>query len=82
MPLRASAEVPPRNVVSEPGEVRSCERVTLTRVVVLTGRGESRSPMREVVYFYADDGSLVAQQDPWRAQQADPEQQHSPARRL
>jgi hypothetical protein len=43
--------------------IRSCERVTLTRIVVVEGRGVPDDPMREVTYFYDDDGHCVVRRD-------------------
>jgi hypothetical protein len=45
--------------------VRSCERVTLTRVVVAEGMGVDGNPVREVTYWYDDDGWLIARRDGW-----------------
>jgi hypothetical protein len=49
--------------------VRSCERVTLTRVVVAEGMGVDGNPVREVTYWYDDDGWLIARRDGWEEAQ-------------
>lgn len=46
--------------------VRSCDRVTVTQLVVKEGNGDDiLSPVREVTYFYDDDGWLIARRDGW-----------------
>lgn len=55
------------NVIAVPGDVRRFERVTVTKVVVLTGHGTPTSPVREVTHFYDDDGLLIARHDPIEA---------------
>jgi hypothetical protein len=53
-------------VASSREMIRSCERVTVTRVVVKEGDGnDMSSPVREVVYFYDDEGRLIARRDGW-----------------
>lgn len=47
------------------GCVRNCERVTLTMVTAVEGAGQNGDPVREVMYFYDDDGWLVARRDGW-----------------
>lgn len=44
--------------------VHSCERVTLTRLVVAEGAGRDNDPVREITYWYDDHGICVARMDP------------------
>jgi hypothetical protein len=51
--------------------VRSCERVTVTKVVAVEGSGDhDGDPVRHVTYFYDDDGWLIARRDGWVESQA------------
>ena len=44
--------------------VRRCERVTVTKVVVVEGSGHSAGdPVREVTYYFEDDGGQIARYD-------------------
>lgn len=51
--------------VSSVDLVRRCERVEVTRIVVKEGAGIEGDPVREVAYWYADDGQLIARRDSW-----------------
>lgn len=54
--------------------MRSCERATVTRVVLVEGIGQPDDPVREVSYWYDDDGWLIARRDGWEeSQQSGPE---------
>jgi hypothetical protein len=63
--------------VSQPYDghrVRGAERITVTRITALEGIGQDASPLREVEYWYDDDGRLIARRDGWREHQdAEPE---------
>lgn len=51
---------------SRSARVRSCERVTVTKFVIVEGSGHGEGdPVREVMYFYDDDGVLIAKRDAW-----------------
>lgn len=39
--------------------LRSVERVTVTRVVALEGDGTQENPYQEVTSYFADDGTLL-----------------------
>ncbi len=49
--------------------LRSVERVTVLRIVVLEGQGFINSPVREVTYHYEEDGTLIARRDLWEETQ-------------
>lgn len=44
--------------------LKYCDRVTLTRATVLEGAGTDDDPMRDVEYWYDDDGIQIARRDP------------------
>lgn len=46
------------------GEIRSVERVTLTRIVVTRGAGTEASVFREVACLFDDEGQCVSEVDP------------------
>jgi hypothetical protein len=43
--------------------LKYCDRVTLTRATVLEGAGTDDDPMRDVEYWYDDDGIQIARRD-------------------
>lgn len=50
--------------------VHSCERVEVSCVVVVEGAGIDGDPIREVAYWYSDDGRLIARRDAWEEERA------------
>ncbi len=50
---------------------RTCDRVTVTRVVVLEGKGVVGDPAREVIYFFDDNGNRIARRDHWEENSRD-----------
>lgn len=51
--------------------IRSCKRETITHVIVVEGNGTDDDPVRQVSYFYSDDGWLIARRDGWQESQPD-----------
>ena len=45
-------------------QIRSVERVTVTKVTLVKGRGVPESPVREIERFYDDDGRCLGFIDP------------------
>jgi hypothetical protein len=47
---------------------RSVKRIEVIEVRCVIGNGEE-SPLRELVQFWSDDGTLLAERDEWLAEQ-------------
>lgn len=51
-------------------EIQYVERVTLTEIRFVRGKGVDDDPVRLVAAWYRDDGTLAAERDEWAEMQA------------